>query len=828
MTLANLCILALCGLMALALGAACARRLPALTAPSGQVGRLELAVLAGVLAIGSLAIYGSFLAGRASFAYRDVGLDTVDQYVPFYVNVIESLRSGTFGAWNFEYGLGTPITSCQSWLLDPFNVALLPLGVLLGSSWLSPLLTVVQIMKVAVCGLTFDALLKRYCETPLARVVGASCFAFGGYLLLWGQHYWLGSVYALFPVTVLAFERLMERWSAPRFACCALVTAVFVGWSAYCGFMALLGTAAYCLLRLVRRAHGQHQVRQVAVGTLGLCLPVLCGCLLGGIALVPYARYLLGETSRVSSGAQASLLASALGYLTEFVPLRWVPMLASRLLGSGLIATGTDIPAEVVPATSSFAYVNCYELINLGFGALAIILLAQFVHWALTEASHRDRALVLVATALVVLYCVNDFLPALFNLFVEPKYRSSFVLALPVCLALTVGWERRVQVGRVNLAALAVGTALTAAVLTWSLAVSVNARRLCVAYLLVAAAFVALVLAGRGRASSPGIVMALAGLAVAGSVLDGFYVTQVRATCTSADFPARNSEATADTEEALSWLAQEDPSLYRVEKTYTEWCFFNDSLVEGYSGTNAYNSTTDGDVVAFYRSLWPDALVTSSAYQDFRNDPDGHALISQLGVRYLLSREPIDSGQFTLVNQVGGVYVYRNEGAASMLFSRDVLVGEGTLQSLPSQEARQAAVGRALVVPDEVARQAEGVPNGSVTSELSQSAPDTVTGTLSADADAVACLLVPHTAGWSVRVDGQPVETFRADLGFIGLRVSAGEHTIEAHYELPGLGEGAALSAGGLALTALCCVVGTRVAGRSRGDATGRDEGATR
>ena len=163
-----------------------------------------------------------------------------------------------------------------------------------------------------------------------------------------------------------------------------------------------------------------------------------------------------------------------------------------------------------------------------------------------------------------------------------------------------------------------------------------------------------------------------------------------------------------------------------------------------------------------------------------------------------------------------------------MLFSRDVLVGEGTLQSLPSQEARQAAVGRALVVPDEVARQAEGVPNGSVTSELSQSAPDTVTGTLSADADAVACLLVPHTAGWSVRVDGQPVETFRADLGFIGLRVSAGEHTIEAHYELPGLGEGAALSAGGLALTALCCVVGVRVAGRSRGDTTGRDEGATR
>ena len=813
----NLCILALCTVLALVLGYLMSRRFRSLTAPSPKAGREELLFLLGILLVGSLAIYGAFLLGRASFAYRDLGSDTVELYVPFYTNVIESIRGGSFGAWNFEYGLGASAASYQSWLLDPFNVVLIPLGLILGSDRLSLALTFVQILKVVVSGLVFDLLLKRYCETPLGRIVGASCFAFGGFLMLWGQHYWLGSVYAVFAVTILQFECLMERWSAPRFCCVALASALSVGWSAYCGFMSLLGAALYCLLRLIHAAEGERKALQVVRGTIRLCIPVLCGVLLSGAALVPYASYLLGETSRVAADAGSSVTQLAGEYLLSFVPLRWIPMILSRLLGSGLISSGAPIPPELVPPTEHFSYVNCYELVVLGFGSLALILLFQFFHWSFKECAKGDRTLIVIAGALVVLYCFNEFLPALFNVFVEPKYRSSFVLAVPICIAIAVGWERRVQGGDISRAALLAGVVSTGAILVWSALNSVNGRRLCIAYLAIVLVFcvIALLASPRGGRRSPTLEgpvarTVLAGLVVAGCVLDGFYVTQIRTTCTSDDFPSREAEGTQDTLDALEWIRQSDDGLYRIEKTYVECCSYNDAMVQGYWGVNSYNSTSDGDVIEFYRTFWPDAYVSDYAIQDFRLDANGYSLLSQVGVRYLLSKEPIEDSRFTPVNQFGSVFVYRNEGAAPLLFTREGLMGESDVELLSSVTVRQIAIGRALVVPDEVASEHESQAPASLTASLKIEGGDRLIGTAQASAPTVACLSIPYTPGWIVTIDGEEIETFRANVGFVGFEVPEGEHDIEVRYVIPGLATGLAISTAGMALTAVSCAVGLK------------------
>ena len=206
-----------------------ARLVPRLSSREPKIGLLETVLLAGVIVVGLFTVYGRIYLGGATFAYWDTGSDTIEQYVPFYVNLIDNVREGHAGFWNFEFGLGTSALNYQSWLLDPFNLVLVPLGVVLGDAAIAPLLVFVQSLKVLVSGLLFDRLLTRYCETPLARILGSAIFSFGGYLMLWGQHYWLGSVYVLFVVTVLQFERLRERSSAPRLCCAALVVAISVG-----------------------------------------------------------------------------------------------------------------------------------------------------------------------------------------------------------------------------------------------------------------------------------------------------------------------------------------------------------------------------------------------------------------------------------------------------------------------------------------------------------------------------------------------------------------------------------------------------------------------
>lgn len=805
-------------LAALALLALMCRRAGQLTAPSRQRTRLELVLLVATLALASLAIYGRFLLGDARWAYLDVGLDTQNQYVPFYLNMLDGIRAGTFGLWNFDFGLGTTAVSCQSWILDPFNLVLVPACLLLGDATLGQVLVVVQVLKVLLVGLLTDHLLTRYCRTPLARLLGSTLYALGGFLMLWGQHYWLGTAPVAFAALVLLLELQLERPSARGSLLLSLVSAMSLVWSVYVGFMCLLGAALYALLRLVHACHGRP-ARAWGRALVTLVAPVLAGCLVAGLALVPYASYLLKETGRVSGGEQTSLAGRAAASLTSFVPLSWLPMLASRLLGNGLVSCGLPLPPGLVPATESFPFVNVFELVMLGCSAAAVVVLLQFFHWAFTQASRCDRALIVIAALLVVLYCTNDFLPSLFNAMAAPKYRSSFVVELPLCVALAVGWEQRFLARRANLPLLVVGLALTLGVVGWSLAHTVNGRLVCLYFLAATVALVALTLAARKgeRDGAPdalaladasaarralGLATVAAALVVSTSVVDAFFVTNNRIFCVAGNFPGSvQSPLAQDTRAALDYLAQSDHGAYRVEKLYEDQVSFNDALVESYRGVSAYNSTIDYDLVDFYHQLWPEAVAGGTYYQNFRADPAEPELLGVMGVRYLLAVEPLDWEWVSEEATFGSVIVYRVNSADSMLTGRPSVMSESEAAALPEPLERRGMLAAATIVPDDVAAAWQDSDAMSLTTDVQIVGASTIEGTATADGNMVACLAVPHTTGWTVEVDGASVPTFRANYGFVGFELPAGAHQVRASFRPAGLGAGIAASALGVAVS---------------------------
>lgn len=67
-------------------------------------------------------------------------------------------------------------------------------------------------------------------------------------------------------------------------------------------------------------------------------------------------------------------------------------------------------------------------------------------------------------------------------------------------------------------------------------------------------------------------------------------------------------------------------------------------------------------------------------------------------------------------------------------------------------------------------------------------------GTITAAADSFAFLSIPYETGWSATLDGEPVDLERADYGFTGFYVSAGEHSFTLTYTTPLLKEGICLS----------------------------------
>lgn len=95
---------------------------------------------------------------------------------------------------------------------------------------------------------------------------------------------------------------------------------------------------------------------------------------------------------------------------------------------------------------------------------------------------------------------------------------------------------------------------------------------------------------------------------------------------------------------------------------------------------------------------------------------------------------------------------------------------------------------------------AKAVPDTAPKAEIDISMPakdPLVEGRAMAPADGTLMVTIPYEDGWKAYVDGEETEIFRADYGFIGLPLSAGNHSITFRYRAPGLTAGFWLSLAG-------------------------------
>ena len=89
-----------------------------------------------------------------------------------------------------------------------------------------------------------------------------------------------------------------------------------------------------------------------------------------------------------------------------------------------------------------------------------------------------------------------------------------------------------------------------------------------------------------------------------------------------------------------------------------------------------------------------------------------------------------------------------------------------------------------------------------------------VTGEITVSGSKLLCLTIPYSDGWKAYVDGSPAVLENVNLMFSGLWLSSGHHTIELHYETPGLLYGLCLSAAGLLLLIFWMVLSHRASKR--------------
>lgn len=75
---------------------------------------------------------------------------------------------------------------------------------------------------------------------------------------------------------------------------------------------------------------------------------------------------------------------------------------------------------------------------------------------------------------------------------------------------------------------------------------------------------------------------------------------------------------------------------------------------------------------------------------------------------------------------------------------------------------------------------------------------DYIQADITVDIDSTIVTVIAYDKGWQVKVDGNSVETFKVNDGFLGFRVSSGYHLIEMQYDAPGLSTGIMISSGSI------------------------------
>ncbi|MDP2497746.1 MAG: YfhO family protein [Candidatus Palauibacterales bacterium] len=197
-----------------------------------------------------------------------------------------------------------------------------------------------------------------------------------------------------------------------------------------------------------------------------------------------------------------------------------------------------------------------------------------------------------------------------------------------------------------------------------------------------------------------------------------------------------------------------------------------------------------------FRLAWYDHLVGGVGYRNLARAP---VLWQLLDVKFVTSRQTLDTELLTPATQAAGKMVYRvGADAPHAFFPRSVIT------VADSSAARQRTMNlssyrEAAVVEGADARPPAGSGSASVVSR----SPERMELRVNAEERGLLVVSEVYHPNWTATVDGEEVPVYRTDAALRGVVVPAGSHTLTFRYESTSYRAGLGLTLGGTVLTLL-------------------------
>jgi len=229
-------------------------------------------------------------------------LDPIQQYLPWRIYAVESLRAGVIPLWNPYAFCGTPfLANLQSALLYPLNLLFLITGARHGFG-------VSAILHLTLGGLLSYAFLRSLALRRPAALCGALVVMFNGYTVAWLEYPTLSLwVFMWLPMMLWCYERSLRARGGPWALLCALALGMqFLGGHLQVSAYVLIAFALYVVIRLIRP--GADGVARPVTAALAAA-PLALGLALAAAQVLPTLE-LAGHSGRAAHGPKGAVAAA--------------------------------------------------------------------------------------------------------------------------------------------------------------------------------------------------------------------------------------------------------------------------------------------------------------------------------------------------------------------------------------------------------------------------------------------------------------------------------------------------------------------------------------
>ena len=607
-----------------------------------------------LIGLGCLYIFHMYTIGDYTIAFYDVGTDGKDQYIMWYNGIVNSIRDGNFSAWDFRNGFG--MNTMGHHLTEPFLIPIYILGVIFGPEHITWYMVWMEIFRIFVAATLCYWYLSEFDFSERSKLIATVIYAFNSYMMVWGQHYALGSSVVYFPAVLIFAERVVRKKKFSVGLC--LVCCIAMLSSFYQGYMCMFGGGAYVCVRILMQEKDTIKDRGraflLAAGTMVL------GVLMSAWRFFPSAAAQVGSSERMVS--QVPLLQRL--FKPQLWPMAINKTIIYRLFSSCIQGNGNETYVGMK---------NFYEDPNLFFSTLFIILLLQYlVCIRRQQVSRRSKTMQYLCVILCVSSVVIANITTWFNGLYKPFFRHTFILmpvfAVMVCLVL----DRILIRKEVSIPALAAAAVLITAVYAKAYQILPEQQFKDNAMLLWMTGMAMIVLIWmycRNKwLDGKSIYLLLTAVTFVNVVSDSYLCYNDRIALSKKNTDYYEGTYHSGVDAALDWLEANDTTFYRVEKDYftASSCF--DTLAQDYRGISAYNSNQNADIKAFVAQVWPQINNENDVnHIQFLNALWDSTFAALTDVKYILSRSAdMDIDGYELIHQEGEISIYQNTRTQSL------------------------------------------------------------------------------------------------------------------------------------------------------------------